>query len=206
MEIFKSPRYENDSALYFLEKVFISSKNIERLEKENPYLALKQEKFRNKDYSKSGFDEFKNRNSLRYFDKLQDLCATIYTCNVELGNFKTYEEVIKNIKNLLTTYPNSRRIILPIVNSFDRYSLSHFNETIDCACLAFIHYLKHRVKLVFRAHDVREEGLVDFINIYTFFIAPIYKEPIDIEFYLSTTQNITHFPYYTKEIEQYESI
>ena len=203
-DVAKYPCFENDDALYSIKGVSFSNEEIKIMEERNPYLKLKQEKFKNKDISKDGFEPFIYKPSLRNFETIKDLRASIYTYVVEQrNNGIKYEDILQEVKNILEYNPNSRKAILRFSNDISEYHASEIYSELDVTCLAFIHYHKDEVKLVFRAHDIKEEGFSDFINIYTYFIKPIYGEnPVTIKFYLSTTQNVDFFENYLRELRR----
>ena len=171
-------------------------------EEKDSYLKLKQEKFKNRDISKDGFESFIYKPSLRNFETIKDLRASIYTYVVEQrNNGIMYESIIQDIKNALNKNSKSRKFVLRFCNDITEYIASELFQELDVTCLSFIHYHENEVKLIFRAHDIKEEGLSDFINVYTFFIKPIYgTKPVDVKFYLSTTQNVDYFEEYLKQL------
>lgn len=199
--ILKHPSYENDSYLIRLDKFSISERSLASLLKEDAYLLTKYEKFKDEDISTNGFDKFADRPSLRNLDNLDSLQGSIYTYKVGKENSKTYDQIMTDIQFAFIKYPSTRRLMLRIANDFTEYN-SSIDGAIDVSCLNLIHYLKDEVKLIFRASDIENELFVDIVTIYEFFIRPIYKKPVDIEIFASTSQNIEALKQTLNKIEE----
>ena len=199
--ILKHPSYENDSYLIRLENFSISEKSLTSLLKEDAYLLTKYEKFKNEDISTNVFIKFTDRPSLRNIENLDNLQGSVYTSKVGKENSKTYDQIITDIQFALIKHPNTRRLMLRFANDFTEYN-SSIDGAIDVSCLNLIHYLKDGVKLIFRASDIENELFVDIITIYEFFIRPVYKKPINIEIFASTSQNIEALKQTLNKIEE----
>jgi hypothetical protein len=185
IEVIKKPIFEDDT-FYFIAK---DIKNI-NLPINDEYLNIKMEKFRNFDYSKDGFEKFKDRPSFKNFENLNKLDGTIYTWKCQTNNdMMTYNNIIENIKKHKDT---SKRVYLNICDNFSTY-IKSINENINVSCLSNIHYLKNNVNIIYRANDIKNELFYDFITIYKFFIQPIYKNNININYFASSAQNIEFF-------------
>lgn len=187
----KTPKYENDSYLLKIKDFYLSKEKISNLIDNDKYLNIKYKKFKNKDISKIGFEDFiKERGSLRFFNNIENLCGSIYTYSVEERNGMLYNQIISTIKEILKNNPNSRKVALRIANSLGDYKKAEYGE-IDVSCLNMIYFLKNKVNIVFRASDIKNELYYDIITIYWFFINPIYGDiPINLEIYSSTAQNV----------------
>lgn len=186
IKINKKPTFENDSYFFTIKNFKFNINKIKDL-----YVLLKLEKFKNKDISKEGFENFlKERGSLRFFNSLSSLDGSIYTYSVEKRNNLTYENILKIVKETLNKNKFSRKVVVRMVNPLDEYIKSE-NGCFDTSCLNLIHYLDKKVVLVFRASDIKYELFADIITLYEFFIKPIYGDKkIDIEIFSSTGQNI----------------
>lgn len=202
IKILKAPEFENDSYLIRLENFTINNALMEKLLKSDKYLLLKFNKFKNEDISKSGFEDFKDRLSLRNIESLESLEGSIYTYKVGKENSKTYDQIITDIRYTFIKHPDTRRLMLRVANDFDEYNRS-IEEGLDVSCLNLIHYMKNNAKLIFRASDILNELQVDITTIYEFFLRPVYKKPITIEIFSSTSQNIDSFE---KKIEEMKEI
>lgn len=192
IKVLKQPNFENDSYLIRFEDFTISDEKLEALLKSDKYLLMKFEKFRNQDISKNGFEDFKDRPSLRSIDSLDNLEGSVYTHKVGKENSKTYDQIITDIQYTFIKHPKTRRLMLRVANDFEEYNNS-IEGGLDVSCLNLIHYLNKESKLIFRSSDVLNELYVDMVTIYEFFLRPVYKTPISIEVFASTAQNIDNF-------------
>lgn len=184
----KTPEYENDSYLFTIKDFIMKNFNV------NPYISLKREKFRNKDISKNGFDEFiLERGSLRFFDQLENLPGSIYTYSIQDRQNMSYKDVLNTVREIFIKNKDSRRAALSMANPIVEYKKAEL-EGYDVSCLNLIHYLNNKSNLVFRSSDIEYELLADIVTIYEFFLMPIYgKFPIDIQIFGSTAQKVKCF-------------
>lgn len=200
MEILKYPEFEDDSYLIRIKDFSLSAEKLETLLKNDGYLHLKYRKFKEKDISPEGFQIFsEDRPSLKAIKKLKDVEGSIYTHKVGKENRKDYDQILTDIKFTFLKHPETRRLVVRVANSFEEYNTS-VEKPLDVSCLNLIHYLKDGVKLVFRSSDIKNELFVDIITIYEFFIRPIYKNPVNIEIFASTSQNIDYIEKFKNKI------
>jgi len=193
--ISKAPENENDSYLFTIKDFIMKDFNV------NPYISLKREKFKNKDISKDGFDEFiQERGSLRFFDQLENLPGSIYTYSIQDRQNMSYEDVLNAVREIFIKNRDSRRAVLTMANPIIEYKKAEL-EGYDVSCLNLIHYLNNKVNLVFRSSDIQYELLADIVTIYEFFLMPIYGHtPIDIQIFGSTSQKVKHFDNFMSQI------
>lgn len=192
----KKPKFENDMYLFNIKDLYISDKQIQELSKNDPYLKIKINKFKNKNICKEDIKIFKDiKPSLNLLDLVNDLRGSIYTYTVEERNSIKYDYIFNHIKNRI--HSGSRRLYLRFCNSFYEYIAGG----LDVSCLSNIHYLEDRVNLMFRASDIKNELFVDIITIYEFFIRPIYDGTVDVNIFASTSQNVNSFDDVIKEIK-----
>lgn len=206
--IFKNPSIEDDYFMFTIGNFIISDSRLKELKENDPYLALKSNKFCNLDMDKGGFEKFKDRPSFRNFDNIGKLNGTIYTYTVEEKNGVNYHEAIEMIRNMIFSDYGTRRCLLRIANSIkEYYNSSKFN--LDVSCLSMIHYFAkedNNVRLVFRASDIKNELFVDIITIYEFFIKPIFHTEINLTVFASTGQNIEEFENVINKLSQISKI
>lgn len=197
IDIIKRPHFEDDSYLFNIENFSIKNFPID-----DGYLNLKIKKFLEKDISKNGFEKFlKERGSLRFFDKIDDLGGSIYTYSVQERNGISYDEVISIVKEMIEKHPQTRRALVRIANSIVDYKKAE-DIGYDVSCLSTIHYKDNRVTLSFRSSDIEYELFTDIITLYKFFIQPVYGiNPIGLEIFGSTGQKVHYFDKLIKKIE-----
>jgi len=200
MIILKKPEYENDDYLFRLEldNIPIGEAAVDFLKRVEPssveYYRAKRQAFMSQDMSPLIFERFvEGKPSLRALSELPALDSTIYTVACEKENGLYYQDLIEKVKRHLTSRPATRRCVVRLVNSFDKYFCSEILEPADVTCLSFIHYLQEGPKLVFRASDVKNELLVDILTVYEFFVKPVYNsnlKDLRLSVYSSTAQNV----------------
>jgi hypothetical protein len=201
MNILKEPEFENDDYLIRLDPAQIptGTKAYDLLKKIDPslaeYYAAKSRAFLLQDTTPNIFEAFvEDKPSLRCLSELDALDSTIYTVACERENSLSYKEVLKTVKQHLAMRPDTRRCVVRLVNSFDKYFSSETTRPADVTCLSLIHYLKTGPKLVFRASDVKNELLIDILTIHEFFIDPVYNsnfKNLQLSVYSSTTQGVS---------------
>ena len=196
IDVIKRPYEENDDFLIMIDEFYIN----EAKKINDPYIDLKMNKFFDKDISKEGFEDFKDRLSLRNMDNLKDLRGSIYTFSVEERNSIPISQILLQVKELLSV--GSRRAVVRMANPISEYYRSQVKSNLDVSCLSMIHYLKNQVRLVFRACDVRDETFADIVTIWWHFLKPIYRNPISLKIYGSTTQNHEYFDLLIENIQK----
>lgn len=211
--ILKTPYFENDSAL--LQFKLLPEEFNPTLQLLNDYTLTKLKAFEQKNTNKQQFQKFKDRPSLRNYDNIRDLYGSIYTTTCEGENLfnKSYECIIETIIKMISDQNGmlnqNRRCILRIVNNFSRYSLSE-QLNYDVSCLSLIHYYKNSPRIIFRASDIKNEFFTDVVTIYQFFIKPVYENSnvqlLNIQFYLSTCQNINELESTIRKIQLHFSV
>lgn len=197
MEILKTPEFENDDYLIRLnaKKIPTGGLAFSLLNKFSPSLAsyyeTKRRAFFERDVRPNVFSQFVNdRPSLRSLSELPELKSTIYTVACERQNALEYHLLIDGVKRHLEKFPNTRRCVVRLANSFVEYSDSEMFEPADVTCLNLIHYFKDSPRLVFRASDIENELLIDILTITEFFIKPVYGDrDVVLSIYASTSQN-----------------
>jgi hypothetical protein len=181
MNWIKKPKYENDSYLFQ-----IYSNEILNFETDD-YTKQKLIAFKNKNIDKSNFYNY-DKPSLKNLHLIKDLSGSIYTYTIEAKNNLSYENIIDIIKNNI--HKDNRRLLIRVNNSLEEY----LTKNNDVSCLSLIHYMPEKVRLIFRASDIKNELKTDLITIYHFFVLPIYlNKNILIEVYASTAQNIGEY-------------
>lgn len=215
--ILKTPYFENDSAL--LQFKLLPEEFNPTLQLLNDYTLTKLKAFEQKNINKQQFQKFKDRPSLRNYDNIKDLYGSIYTHTCGMENFVTeftslsYNSIpgfiIRMVFDKNGSFTGSRRCFLRIANDFARYLFSD-DQNLDVSCLAGIHYYKNYPRIIFRASDIKNEFFTDVVTIYQFFIKPIYKyfniQLLNIEFYLSTCQNINELELTLKKIQSHFNV
>lgn len=187
-EIIKSPDYENDDMLIRVSGFSLDNSLLQTI-LNDPYIKLRHDKFLYKDISHIGYENFKDRPSLRNIENTRRLEGSVYTYAVNKRNGVPYEAAIQQIREMFKYNENTRRAMLRITNSIDEYHQSEIDKNLDVSCLSLIHYLKDQARLVFRSSDIENELFSDLITIYQFFLKPVYDKPINISIYASTSQN-----------------
>lgn len=191
-----SPLCENDSYLVKFNEICISPEYFNKLLEEDAYLRFKYEKFKTRDISKDGAELFKDRPSFRNLDNVDDLAGSVYTHTVEERNDVAYKEMLQEIDMTLKRFPETRRLLVRFSNPINEYIMSELSDhiTSDLTCISFIHYLRNKAVICFRANDIKNEMYYDFVLVYWFFLRPIYRiTPIDVTMIASTAQNIAEF-------------
>lgn len=210
----KAPSSENDDMFLILKNFKVAQEIFQRELDVDPYLKLKYDKFKDLDLTFLGYDQFKDKTSLKKVGLIEDWTATVYTYSAIKNNLKLnekqylemisksqeqkveiYKNFIQSIKDFITQNPNTRRCVIRFASHFNDYVLSENDKSFDAdvSCLLYIHYLKDSVKIVFRAIDLKDEAFVDLMLLYNFFIKPIYGDKANISIYSSTVQNIDAF-------------
>ena len=156
MNILKRPDFENDDYLIRLDlaKIPTGAKAYDLLKKIDPslaeYYAAKSRAFLLQDTTPDIFEAFvEDKPSLRCLSELDSLDSTIYTVACERENNLNYKEILKTIKQHLTMRPDTRRCVVRLVNSFDKYFSSETSRPADVTCLSLIHYFVNLSKIVF---------------------------------------------------------
>lgn len=201
MIVLKQPEFENDDYLIRLDasKIPTSDRAVDFLKKVDPssveYYQAKRQAFRSQNMSPDVFERFvEGKPSLRSLSELPFLDSTIYTVACEKENGLYYHDLLDSVKKHLASKPGTRRCVIRLVNSFDKYFNSELTSPADVTCLSFIHYLQSGPKLVFRASDVKNELLVDILTVYEFFVQPVYNsnfKNLQLSVYSSTAQNVS---------------
>lgn len=185
MKIYKTPKFENDSYYFVVEK----NDNLTELPCfKDTYYGRKLYAFIKKDISKMQFLDFRDRPSFRYFDKVEDLSGTIYTMSCEDKNDLTFETMIELVRE---NVGRTRRCVINMANTLRDY----LNEDIDTSCLTSITYSPEKVTLFFRASDMENELLVDLLLLRDFFIYPVYDTLPEIHVISATAQNVNFNPF-----------
>jgi len=201
IEILKTPEFENDDYLIKIKDFSITPKSLNDAMYEDEYLSYKCTAFSLEQISKSQFMKFKNRPSLRNYEHIPDLRGSIYTRKALIeNNVGSLKELHFKIKQMLMK--KSRRAIVRIANSLNEYYDSELSFPMDTSCLNLIHYLpNNRIRLVFRASDIKNELYYDAVTIYQYLLKPIYVS-FDLTIYSSTAQNIDGLNNFSRKIEK----
>lgn len=179
--------FENDSSFITINRFYVDRKRQEV--SGNRYYEIKDKKFKEKDISTEGFENFVDRPSLKNMSRFLE--GTIYTYTCEKKNGKSYKNILESVSKMISK--NSRRAVVTISDRFLDYENSEINRDMDVSCLNTVHYMKDKVTLFFRASDIENELLIDIVTVFDHFIKPIYKYDVKIDLMLSTCQNIDNF-------------
>ena len=195
--VHKKPKYEGDMALFTL--VDFHYPELIKQFPDDAYMRTKYFKFLTGDIKTDGWDKFKDRPALRNLDKLADLRGSIYTTTCMIRNGMGYEQMIMKAQ----TAKQTNRCVFLFANNFSEYCEStKLHSDLDVSCLNLIHYNKDNVQIVFRASDMKNEFMTDFVTIYDFFIKPVYNRKVLISFFMSTVQNCISFDENMERLER----
>ena len=202
MQIIKHPEFENDSFYFIIKDFDLSIEKLNSLIKEDEYLSFKDKAFAEERISTTGCDKFiEDRPSLRNLKKMNCLESSIYTHAVNRKNNMGVPVLYHFIKRMIEK--DSRRALLNFNEELAKSYCSEFVKlNLDISCLSTIHYLKDKVTISFRANDIKNEALFDFMLIYKYFIRNVYEKEIDIHVFCSSCQNFNCFYLYVDNLKK----